>query len=182
MRTEPTIADPAEERVQVGFVESRKRLRGTLHPLRQRLAATAGPGPRSDRFNTCVLPSVSADERHERHGSEILLVERVRPAARHPHESLQVRLSADRNDDSASRRQLVAERVGHPGPTGRHEDRVERCRFGQTERSITVMDLDVVEAQLGEGVPRGVDELAVPLDGMNLTADSRHHGGGVPRP
>ena len=67
---------------------------------------------------------------------------------RYPHEFLDARIIADRNDKPSAKLQLILQRLGNLGPAGRHDDRIVRRVLGPTARAVRMEHMHIAIAEI----------------------------------
>src|SRR3954452_13082394 len=102
------------------------------------------------RVSAFLGPALLADERHERDGAEILLLEIGLAGAGDLEQGLPPRLLADRDDEASANGQLLPEGWRDLGPASRHKNGIERPGFGPAFCPVADSQVDVVIAQAPE--------------------------------
>ena len=181
----PRPGEAIEQRAECRIVEVRERLsRGPDQlgdwrraPRRAEEARLGAPWQGFVRFG----PAMLADQRHERHAAEILLLEVGSTGARHLDQPLVTRRSADRYHQPAPDVELILERLRDFRPAGRSQDGVERRGLGPAARAVAGAQLDVVVAQPLQPRRRQPGQLVDALDGIDALGDPADHRGRIAR-
>ena len=126
-----------------------------------------------------IGPAVLADQRHESHGAEILLMERVLAIAHDLDQPLLVGEHADGHDQASADLELIAQGLRDFRSARGHDDGVERCGLGPSQGAVAMAHLDVAIAEPREPLLGRVRQRAVTLDRVDLAGDPAQHGGGV---
>ena len=174
----PAIREPIEQAAECRIVERGQRLCRFGDHLRQRLLARGAGGVIARRAAAILRPAMGADQRHERDGAEVLLLEAILGDAGHLAELLIARFSR-RHDQVPAHRQLLLQRMGYIRPARGHQDRVERSFGRQSAAAVATLDPDAVVAERLDPRRRCGAELRMPFDGEHLIGDLAENGGGV---
>src|SRR5437764_10712052 len=112
------------------------------------------------QFALVIGPAVFADQRHEAHVAEIVLLVSVRRGAPDPDELLVV-LLADRHDQAAADGELFAQRLRHVRSSRGADDGVEWRGLRPAQSTVADTHLDVVVAQFLEALLRYFGKLGM---------------------
>jgi hypothetical protein len=121
-------------------------------------------------------PALFTDQRHERDGAKILLLEISVALARKLDQSLMTLLPTHRNDQATADRKLLLQRRRHLGAARRDQDRVKGCGLGPPPRAVTDTQIDVVVTKMLEPLPRRGAERGMALNRVHLVSDLTHNG------
>ena len=115
-----------------------------------------------------LCPSFLAEQRNKSHIGEVFAAIFVLRDPRHPHQFLNVRVRTNRDHQPAADFQLVFERLRNRRTAGRDYDCIVRRVLRPTLRPVTVQDMDVVVAKIGERRGGLFGQWAVTLDGIDI--------------
>ncbi len=168
---EPGSVEALEQRAEVGVGDRLDCLGG--------LADQAGEGRRAApaRHGVAVplgglsRPALSAAARHEAHVTQLLAMQTTIGLPGDAQELLYSPPLSHRHHETAARRELVQERLGHLGTSRRHDDRVVRGVLWPPERPVAMAHRDVLESQTREPLGRERRQLLVPLDRVDLARE-----------
>jgi hypothetical protein len=173
---ERIVVDRRQRLGRVAQLRGQRARRGRL-AARQALPLAAA---RMRTRRLLLAPALRADQRHEAHVAEVLLVVAPGAAAGDAQQRLRVGV-ADRHHQASAPRQLVEQRRRRLRPAGGDQDRVERRPLGPAQRAVAGAHLDGGGAVRLEPPARQCGQRGVPLDRADFAGDAREHGGGVAR-
>lgn len=130
------IGEALKQAPERRIVERGQRFSSLRNHLRQALSARLAWHVVGRGTTTILGPALLADQRHESHGTKVLLIIVSFAPADNLEQALMPPLIAHRNDEAAADGQLIFEGLRNAGPSGRHQDRIERRRFGPAARAI----------------------------------------------
>ena len=111
-----------------------------------------------------LTPALLSDQGNELHAAKILFLELFIRQPGDPQETLMAPILFNGNDQPAADGQLLFELRGHGGATGGNKNGIERGLFRPPAASIANVNLNVVEAQRGEPVPRKISQGRMTFD------------------
>jgi hypothetical protein len=173
--------EAVERRAEGRIVRRRQRLGRLGDHLGKRAGRRASGHVVAGGAGAVLGPSLVADQRHEGHAAQVLLLVGVLARPGDLQQALAALLGADGHDQPAADRELVLQRLRDRRPAGRDQDGVERRRVRPSQRAVAGLQDDVAVTQALNARPRQARQRVVALDGMDAGGDPAGDGGGIAR-
>src|SRR6185369_16828988 len=111
-----------------------------------------------------AVPALLADQRHEAHSAQILLLEDSVLLLGHLDKLLDQAGIADGHDDPPVRRELFDQGTRHVAAARRRKDRVVRGLVAPALGPVALDDLDIAVTEAPQALARDLHQFALPLD------------------